>query len=1070
MSVFRRTLVLLSLAILALAPIAQAQVTTGNLAGVVTADGSALPGVTIEAVHTPTGTRYSDVTGGDGRFTIPNVRVGGPYTITANLEGFKTATASNVSVNLGSTAEVPLTLSLATVSETITVTAEVDPIINPNRTGSTSAVAEQQIESLPTVNRSLQDFARTNPYFRVDPTDLSATRVNVAGRNNRYNSIQIDGAVNNDLFGLADTGTPGGQTDAQPISLDAIQELQMVVSPYDVRQGGFTGGGINAITRSGTNDWSGSIFASQRNEDLIGEGPRADKYTKFDQDQYGGRFGGPILRDRLFFFVSGEMNRKSSPSGVAASAADYPSALKAGLVKVSDILKARYNYDPGTLDDINAATDSDTLFGRLDMNAGNNQITLRHNYVKAGRDVLGTRTNSRFTFPTTNYNQADETNSTVAQINSVFTANAYNEARIGFQTIRDARTVPVQISSIEIGGAAQNATIAAGTERFSGANKLDQDILELTDDFTWVRGSHTLVFGTHNEFFDFNNLFQSDAYGAYFFGSATPLPQGVTALDSALAAFDANKPTEYRITYATGSDPFRPTSFEAAQLGFYINDTFRVNNQLNLVFGVRADMPRYGDTPSANPIVAAALPGFRTDVTPTEDPVISPRFGFNWNPGVGGNQQVRGGIGIFAGRTPFVWVSNAYAGTGVEQISLTCLASAGCAVPAYNPDINAQPRNVGTPGAPGTLTVDVIDPEFEFPRLLRATLGYDRDLFWGIRGSAEAVYSKTQQDVFYLNLNRRQSGVNPVDGRPTFTKVDTAQLSDAYYLTNTQAGRDLTATLQLVRPYTNGLSIGAGYAWQDAKSAFDATSSRAVSNWRFRHTKGNIFDDDLSDSAFEVEQRLNANLSYDFRTGPLSHNVGLYYNMQSGRPFSMLLTNDANLDLNNSNDLLWVPASSNAAVVYQFSNGSTSREVTRPDGTKFTETAIEVFRTFMDRFGVNQSRGGITDRYQFQEPWNRQLDFHYELGFNFMGVETGVTFDVLNALNLIDNDYGTVRSIPNQNTQIAGVTTSVNSAGQTVITYREAANGRWNADSLFTTGTNDIRSRWQGRLGLRVSF
>lgn len=1057
MSLPRRLFLILSLAMLALAPIATAQVTTGNLAGVVTADGSALPGVTIEAVHTPTGTRYSAVTGGDGRFTIPNVRVGGPYTVTANLEGFKTSTINGVTVSLGGTAEVPITLALAAVSETITVTADVDPIINPNRTGSTSAVQEDQIESLPTVNRSLQDFARTNPYFRVDPTDISATRVNVAGRNNRYNQIQIDGAVNNDLFGLADTGTPGGQAETQPIALDAIQELQMVVSPYDVRQGGFTGGGINAITRSGTNDWAGSVFGSTRNEDYIGDGPQDRPYTKFDQDQYGGRFGGPIMRDRMFFFVSGERNRRSAPTGVFASDPAYPATLRAALVKVSDLLKARYSYDPGTLDDINDKTDSDTLFGRIDWNAGSNhQLTLRHNYIDAADDKLGTRTTTRYTFPTAQYRQTDETNSTVAQLNSVFSASAYNEARVGYQTIRDARAVPVSIASIEIGGAAQNATIAAGTERFSGANALDQDILEITNDFTWIRGSHTIVFGTHNEFFEFKNLFMSDAFGAYFFG-----PSG---LDAAVAAFEANKPTEYRITFATGSDPRRPTQFEAAQLGFYVNDSWRVNNNLTLSLGLRADVPRYPDTPSRNPIVETAI-GYRTDVTPAEDPVFSPRFGFNWS--LGSNQQVRGGIGIFAGRTPFVWVSNAYAGTGVEQVSLTCLASAGCAVPAYTPDPTQQPRNVGTPGAPGTLTVDVIDPDFEFPRILRATLGYDRELFWGIRGSAEAVYSKTKKDVFYLNLNRKQSGTNAIDGRPTYTKVDTAQLSDAYYLTNTDRGRDLTMTLQLNRPYRNGLTIGAGYAWQDARSAFDATSSRAVSNWRFRHTKGNIFSDDLSNSAFEVEQRVNANLSYDFRTGPISHNVGFFYNMQSGRPFSMLLGNDANGDLNNSNDLLYLPRPNQ--VIYQFANGQTSRTITLPDGTTRTESAEQVFTDFMRRFGVQSAAGRITDRYEFEEPWNRQLDFHYELGFTTFGVDTSVTFDVLNVLNMIDNDYGTVRSIANQNTTIATFQAANDPATGRPI-FREAGTGRWNADTLFTSGTNDLRSRWQGRLGLRVSF
>src|SRR6266581_5272898 len=267
-----------------------AQVTTGSIAGTVVsdADNSALPGVTVEAVHTPTGTRYQTVAGANGRYTLPNVRVGGPYKVTGSLEGFKPANTV-VFASLGATSEVPLRMKLAAVTETVTVTAKQDEIINPGHTGSTSAVAEKQIETLPTVNRSLQDFARTNPYFNVEVWDASSTRMTVAGRNNRYNTIQIDGAVNNDLFGLADTGTPGGQANTQPISLDAIQQLQLVVSPYDVRQGGFTGGGINAVTRSGTNKLEGSVFGTKRNKSFVGKGPEVlSPVAPFDQTQWGG--------------------------------------------------------------------------------------------------------------------------------------------------------------------------------------------------------------------------------------------------------------------------------------------------------------------------------------------------------------------------------------------------------------------------------------------------------------------------------------------------------------------------------------------------------------------------------------------------------------------------------------------------------------------------------------------------------------------------------------------------------------------------------------------------------------
>ena len=1074
MSVPRRLAVLMIVGLLAFAPAAFAQVTTGNIAGSVTAAGEALPGVTVEAVHIPTGTRYDTVSGANGRFTIPNVRVGGPYRVTATLEGFRSFEVSNVDVALGATAEVPVTLQLATVSEAITVTAEVDPIINPNRTGSQTQVNTEQIETLPTVNRSIQDFARTNPYFRTDPQDVTGA-ITVAGRNNRYNTIQIDGAVNNDLFGLAASGTPGGQSDAQPISLDAIEQLQLNVSPYDVRQSGFTGGAINAVTRSGTNDIHGSLFGSQRSEEFVGDGPFIDErigperpgtpnrpVTTFEQDQYGGRVGGPILRDRLFFFVSGERNDRTEPTGISGTDDRLSSALRTGLQRVSDILNTKYKYDPGTLEDIQKQTGNDTLFGRVDWNVANkHQVTLRHNWNEGGRDSVGTRTTSAFTFPNSNYRQANTTNQTVVQVNSVFSANAYNEARIGYQTIKDQRAVPAVFPSIEIGGRSQGALITAGTERFSGANALDQNILEVTDDFTWVRGNHTLVFGTHNEFFEFKNLFMSDAYGAYFWAGTNT--QDVTA---AVNAFDTGKPIEYRITFASGDDPRRPTAFEAGMIGFYVNDQWRVNNNLTLTGGLRVDMPRYPDSPSFNPIVEQAI-GWRTDAIPSEDPVLSPRIGFNWNPQAGGNQQVRGGIGIFAGRTPFVWVSNAYAGTGVEQVTLTCLASANCAVPDFNPDPLNQPR-VGSGGAAGTLTVDLIDPDFQFPRVLRGTLGYDRDLFLGIRGTAEVVYSMTQQDVFYTNVNRELAGNNAIDGRPTYKKINTTALDSGYLLTNTSEGHETTVTLSLNRPFANGLIVGANYAWQDAQSAFDATSSRAVSNWRFRHTAGDIFEDDLSDSAFEVEHRLSTNVSYNFRTGPVVHTLGAYYNMQAGRPFSMIQGDDANTDLNVGNDLLYLPAA--GQVIYEFNSNqldpATGTSTRRNKHFITGLTPEETFKKFMDSFGVNYQSGRITDRYEFTEPWNRRLDVHYELGLPVFGVETSLQFDVLNFLNLIDKDFGTVQYIPNQNTTIAQFVGTDQASGKPI--YREAGSDRWSRERLFSIA--DLNSRWQGRFGVRFTF
>lgn len=1015
---------------------ASAQVTNGTLAGPVTAetDGSLLPGVTIAAVHVPTGTVYAATTGGDGRFVLPNVRVGGPYTITATLDGFQPAEASGVTVNLGATTEVPIQLGLAELAETIEVVGTAAEVINPNRTGSASAVSLDQIESLPTVRRSLQDFARTNPYFNVDASDASSTRMTVAGRNNRYNSIQIDGAVNNDLFGLADTGTPGGQTDSQPISLDAIEQLQLVVSPYDVRQGGFTGGGLNAVTRSGSNEFHGSIYGSTRDESSVGDGPFDTPVADFSEDQYGFRLGGPISQDRVFFFVNAEINSKDQPSGVSANGSTGTQFQNPTLAAaVRDFLIGEFDYDPGSLGDIVGATESDLAFARIDWNvAEGHQLTLRHNFVDASRDVIGERNSRSFRFDRSIYAIASETNSTVAQLNSVF-GKSFNEARIGFQTIRDQRAVPIVFPSVEVGGTGpRSGEILAGTERFSGANALDQDILELTDDFTFLKGAHTITIGTHNELFEFKNTFLSDFYGYYYFPT-------LTALESLQA-------TEYSIGFANGSDPRRPATFEANQYGVYGGDQWRVSDRLSLTFGLRLDMAEFPDTPSFNPAVEAAI-GFSTAETPSEDPVLSPRLGFNWDPTGEGKQQLRGGVGVFAGRAPYVWISNAYANTGVESSALSCQASRGCAPPLFNPDPFNQPRNLGAGGA---VTVDLIDPDFEFPRVLRTTLGYERELPWGIRGSGELVWSQTQEDVYYQNVNKVQTSTVSFDGRPTYASASSA-LANALLLTNTSEGEELTAVLQLDRPFENGLRVGGLYAYMDAESAFDATSSRAISNWQFMPVKGDIFRPEVSTSLFEIEHRFNLNAAWNFETGRLGHTVALYYNVQSGRPYSVLMSGDPNRDGFTTNDLISIPASADAIILRNFAG---------------QDIPYSTLAEYLSHAGLDATAGGIVDRNSSREPWSRQLDFHYGIDLPIRMVDAGLTFDLMNLLNLVDSDQGVTRFVANQSHTPVRFTGIDPTTGKPI--YQEAANGSLRPGAQFSTA--DLRSRWQMKLGLRLSF
>ncbi len=1012
---------------LAAATTGVAQETTGRLIGSVTlqSDQSALPGVSVEALHVPTGTRYTAVTAANGRFSILNVRVGGPYTVSARISGFRPATQQGIEVGLGETRQLGFVLELESVTEAVVVTAEQSPLISPDRMGSTSALPEEQIRSLPTVRRQIQDFARVNPYVSIDTGDGNGTRLSVAGKNNRYNTIQIDGAVNNDLFGLADTGTPGGQADTQPISLDAIQELQVVVSPFDVKQGGFTGGGINVITRGGTNDFHGSLYGSIRNESFVSDTIAGlDRpISTFDEDQYGFRLGGPILRDKLFFFLNGEINRREAPTGVSAdgtTATVFNNPAQAQQFR--DMLIAKYAYDPGGLGDFGAKTDADNIFVRLDFNVNeSHNATLRHNYVDAARDIVGDRSSSRFRFPTGIYSMASETNSTVLQVNSVFGSSSFNVGRVGYQTIRDARTTPVIFPSVDIGPVARSPQLAAGTERFSGANSLDQDILEITDDFTFITGNHTVTIGTNNEIFDFKNLFLSDFYGWYKFNTLTDFDRGIA--------------NEYSITFANGDDPRRPTSFGAERWGLYVSDQWRVGDKLTLNLGVRADLPRIPDSPSRNQTVYDIY-GIDTSDVPSGEITVSPRLGFNF--AIDAKQQVRGGIGVFAGRTPFVWISNAFGGTGVET---TTLSSTN--VPFVSDPFN-QPKSFA-PGS-GAVSIDAVDPDFKFPQVWRATLAYDRELPWGIRGSLEGMYTRTIYDIYYENRNKVATGNFAFDGRPTYQNINSG-FRDIPYLTNTDLGEQTNVNLQLQKRFDFGLYLSGSYAWTDAKAAFEGTSSRAISNWQFYAQSGDIYEPELSRSFWEIEDRFSFMLSQNFKTGPLSHNVGLFYTVQSGTPFTLLMAGDPNRDGYANNDLLYVPASANDVIL---EGGATAAD----------------WEAFLAWSGAGKYAGQIVPRNSAFTPWNRSLDFHYDVELPISVVRTQVTFDVLNLINLIDSDKGAIYHVSNQATNQSNITFLGVDAVSGKPRYRATSSGLSNTPWF----NNDLRSRWQLKLGLRLSY
>ena len=1024
------TAVVAAVCALGLAGNAFGQVTTGSIAGrvVMASDQSVLPGALVEATHVPTGTRYAATTRENGRFNILNVRVGGPYSVIATIAGFKPQGYENVTVALGETRELDFELQLEAVYETVEVTAEAMPLISPDRMGSASAVPLEQLQIMPTMRRQIQDFARLNPYVGVESWMDSAQSITVAGKNVRYNSIQVDGAVNNDLFGLSNSGTPGGTSDVQPISLDSVQELQVVVSPYDIKQGGFTGGGINAITKSGSNDFHGSVYGSMRDPDYVGKTPGGYDGEKpiatFNEDQYGLRIGGRILRDKLFFFASGEMNRRTEPTGWSADGSTPSQYINpAQAAEFRDYLISEYDYDPGSLGDIDRKTDSDLAFVRFDVNLGNShQATLRYNYIDAVRDQVGDRDRTSFRFESAIYGIANTTDSAVLQLNSVFGSSAFNVGRVGYQMIRDDRSVPVIFPSVDIGPISRDPELAAGTERFSGANSLDQDILEITDDFTFVKGDHTVTVGTHNEIFDFSNLYITDFYGWYKFNTVADFKNGVAQ--------------EYSISFANGTDPRRPTAFGANQWGLYIGDQWRYNDKLTLTLGIRADLPELADQPSFNQLVYDTF-GIDTSNAPDNMLAVSPRVGFNWNPGGKVRQQVRGGIGVFAGRTPFVWISNMFGNTGIEQTSLSAKNVTFVADP-YN-----QPKNF--PPGTAAISVDAADPDFQMPRIMRATLAYDRELPWGFRGTAEFMYTQTVKDVYYQNLNKVPTGAVSWDGRPLY-KNYSSKFRDIPYLTNTGQGEQKNFALTLEKRWDFGLYFSGTYAYMDAESAFEGTSSRAISNWQYHPTRGDIYNAETSRSYWEIEDRFNFIVSQVFRTGPLTHNVGLFYSVQSGNPYSTLMGSDMNSDGYSTNDLVFIPKSTDDFIL----QGATA----------------EQWEKFLGWSGLGAYRGEVIKRNASVTPWNRSLDFHYDLELPIKVVRTQVTFDVLNLLNLIDKDKGAVWYVSNNSFTPLTYGGIDKASGKPIYKVRYA--GALDPGAPWTF--QNLRSRWQLKLGLRVSF
>ncbi|RYY56431.1 MAG: TonB-dependent receptor [Chitinophagaceae bacterium] len=1031
-----------------------AQVTTSAISGTVkTSDGSGLAGATVTAIHLPTGTNYTTLSRTDGGYNIVNMVPGGPYKVEITFVGFQTYSQTNISLPLGENTRFDADLS--NNNETLAAVVVTGTGTTKRKTGASTSVSREQINALPTLSRSLSDFTRLTP---------QANGNSFGGASNRFNNITIDGAVNNDVFGLSGSGTPGGQAATTPISLDAIQEIQVVLAPYDITYGNFTGAGVNAVTRSGTNNVEGSAYYFYRNQNTIGKDPVSRvKSTKFSDKQYGLRVGAPIIKNKLFIFANVELARRTAPTIFNAGDNNAVLTTAAAQALAADV-QARYGYDVGSFDAINAETQSDKIFARIDWNINSkHSLVARHNYISAFDDNIS-RSATLFRFGNNTYRFNNEQNISVVELRSRFSNRFSNNLIVGVHRIRDSRsTLGTPFPSVEIFQG--SGTIQFGSERSSTANELDQDIFEVTDNFKIFKGKHTFTIGTHNEFFKFRNLFINNLSGRWRFAN--------------IADFNANQPRQFDVTFSADktANPRPSAEFKAAQLGFYAQDEFQVNTKFKLTYGIRVDVPQVITKPAYNRAVDSTFNGaYSTSNTPDGQLLFAPRVGFNYD--VDGDRKliVRGGAGIFSGRVPFVWLSNQFSNTGLLLRTTSETDNTPNAAPytvnngnGFVSDVNQQ-SNIGAAG--NTYEVNLIDKKFKLPQVFRVNLAADAKLPGGINATFEAIYSKTINNVFYQDVNLtaptgvvNQAYNNGADQRIAFGSSNALRrvnqnFTNAILISNTNKGYTTNLGVTLNKTAKN-FFVQASYNYNIAQDVNSGASSTALSNWEFVQVVGSPNEAGLANSNYQLKHRITGIFSYSVEyLKHLKSSISFFYSGNSGQAFTYLVNGDLNSDGRFGNDLLYVPNDASEIRFVDLLNSA---------GNTVLYTAAEqsaLFLQFVDNDPyLKKMKGNYTERNGRNTPWEHVIDARFTQDFFIM---TGTkkhdlqfTFDVFNLTNLIDKGAGRQYAVTNQ---AYSILTAVSRTGGI------APGTGYNFTPGQTPWSMSFGSRFQGQVGLRYTF
>ncbi|SDQ00162.1 Carboxypeptidase regulatory-like domain-containing protein [Mucilaginibacter sp. OK268] len=1005
--------ILLSVLIIGVANVAKAQITTSVISGKVTDQkGVTLPGVTVTVLNTGTGTRYGAQTNSDGRFTITNVNPGGPYTISASFVGFKKDERTDITLSLGST-----NFNFALADETTTLKeVKVRATAGGTKTGASTRINQNQIRTAPSINRSLQDLTRNTP---------QSNNNSFQGTNYRYNNVTLDGAINNDAIGFSPSlggqnnasGQVGSSTRTSPVSLDAIQDIQVLVAPYDIKIGNVLGGSINAVTRSGTNDFTGSVYGFGRGSFMVGpnnakaaSGGDGSKLSDFHDYQAGIRLGFPIIKNKLFFFTNEEIARRQDPVIAAAGTAGSSKILsRTDAQKLDSAFRKYYGVGPGTADNTTIFSNSNKFFNRLDWNIDDhNQLTIRNNTIISKATNLE-RDQQNFRFSGIDYTSHNNSTSTVAELKSRFSNSLSNSLVLGYSNVHDYRdpNSDPSLPQIEITGRTPGTTIFMGTDREAAIFDMHQKTAEFTDNLTWTKGKHTFTFGTHNEFYNITYNFVNSWNGRTAYSS----------IDNFLAQQPSR--VRYNGNYTNNSRDYilaNPSAqFKVNLLSLYGQDEIQLTDNFKLTIALRAD---YADVPNKQPLSdkttnAPVDPNYGTTFTYTKPKDIKQNYlgNIEWNPRVAFNYDalgdqsviVRGGSGFFTGRVPFAWFGYSFYNNGNT----------------YGAYDNKSPA-VGVPKVPSftpsaSTQVDLIDNNFKMPQVWRSSLAvdYTTDDQWKFTG--EGIYTKVIHDLKFQQVNTTdQVTYYPYDTQhlqPIFINKGINPLyTNAYLLSNTSQGYRYSLTAQASK-FTqfdpkNALNVSVAYTYGHSKDVTNGIRNSMESNWQLNQAL-NPNNPGLANSNFDIRNRIvsNLNFKHDWDAGHnYTANFTFFFSAQSGNPYTYDTYPSAIDGTGQQLSLAYIPNKGETSkfIVDQVKNGVV---------VKTAAQQVAEFDAFIDADKyLSSRRGQFTERNAAFTPWNNQLDFRFTQDFKFGNGKhkqmITFTYDIINLTNLLNKKWG----------------------------------------------------------------